>query len=287
MSLKALLLVLMICLCWAFNFIAAAVGLAHFPPFLFTVIRFVIVLVVLVGFLRPPPRDQWPRLIIVCLSNGGIHFALNFWALGVSEDISSVAIALQVYVPIASILAVVFLGEHLGWRSWLAIAVAFVGVLLVGADPMVLQQLDALGLTLLSALFLGLGTTLMKGLKGIHVFSFLAWTAVISLPLLLVCSLTLEQDQWQLIQSAEWQHWSGVVYSGLAASIIGHGLFFYLVQRYPVTSVAPYLLLTPVLAIILGVVFWGDEPGWRVLMGGVLVLAGILVINLRAKSKAQ
>jgi drug/metabolite transporter (DMT)-like permease len=39
--------------------------------------------------------------------------------------------------------------------------------------------------------------------------------------------------------------------AALLASLVGHGLFFYLVQRHPMASVMPYLQLTPVLAGIL------------------------------------
>ena len=44
----------------------------------------------------------------------------------------------------------------------------------------------------------------------------------------------------------------------------------------------PWLLLVPVFAIALGVAFWGDRPGPRVLLGGAMVLGGVLAIALRA-----
>jgi O-acetylserine/cysteine efflux transporter len=67
--------------------------------------------------------------------------------------------------------------------------------------------------------------------------------------------------------------------------MVGHGLFFYLVQRHPVTSVMPYLQLTPVLAVVFGVLIWGDRPGARLLIGGAMVILGILFITLRARVK--
>lgn len=285
MSFNHLLLVLVVCLVWAFNFIASAHALQHFPPILFTVLRFGLVFLILLPALKPPAAGQWPRLILVALCMGAIHFTLNFWALMVSSDISSVAIALQAYIPMSVVLAMIFLKEQVGWRTLTAIAVAFLGVLIVGVDPLVLQQLDALTLTLVSAFFLALGSMLMRGIKGISAFTFQAWTAVISIPVLLLSSLLLEHDQLSLMASADWVAWSGVLYSGLMASIVGHGMFFYLVQRHPVTSVTPYLLLTPIFAVILGIIFWGDEPGWRLLLGGLMVLIGVFIITIRAKQK--
>ena len=48
----------------------------------------------------------------------------------------------------------------------------------------------------------------------------------------------------------------------------------------------PYLLLTPVFAVGLGVLFWGDRPGPQLWIGGAMVLGGVLIIALRARTKA-
>jgi len=285
MPLRDLILILVICVVWAGNFIAAAQGMQHFSPFLFMILRFGVVLGLLAPFLRRPPPGQWPRLIGVCLAIGGLHFALLFWALARSADVSSVAIVQQTYIPISVLLAMALMHERVGWKTLAAVMVAFLGVLVVGFDPLVLQQTDVLVLALASALFQALGSIYQRGLRGIGVLSFQAWTAVIALPVLLAATLVFEQGQLETIRSAQWQHWAAVAYSAVLASIVGHGLFFFLVQRHPVSSVMPYLQLTPVLAVAFGVLVWGDRPGARLLLGGALVIAGILFITLRARQR--
>jgi len=285
MPLRDLLLILVICLVWAGNFIAAAQGMQHFSPFLFMILRFLMVFGLLAPFLRRPPPGQWPRLIGVCLSIGGLHFALLFWALARSADVSSVAIVQQTYIPISVLLAMGLMHERVGWKTLAAVGIAFLGVLVVGFDPLVLQQTDVLVIALASALFQALGSIYQRGLRGIGVLSFQAWTAVIALPLLLAATLVFEQGQLETIRTAQWQHWAAVGYSAVLASIVGHGLFFFLVQRHPVSSVMPYLQLTPVLAVAFGVFVWGDRPGARLLVGGMLVIVGILFITLRASQR--
>jgi O-acetylserine/cysteine efflux transporter len=131
-----------------------------------------------------------------------------------------------------------------------------------------------------------LGSIYQRQIRGVGVLSFQAWSAVIALPVLLVASLWTEQGQMETIQTASWLNWASVAYSAVLASLVGHGLFFFLVQRHPVASVMPYLQLTPVLAVVFGMIFWGDRPGVRLLFGGALVIAGILFITLRARQKA-
>jgi O-acetylserine/cysteine efflux transporter len=282
---RDLVLILIICTVWAGNFIAGANGMQHFSPFLFMVFRFGLVLLVLFPFIRRPPTDQWLRLISVCLLIGGLHFTLMFWALARSEDVSSVAIVQQTYIPMAVLLAIFLMKESPGWKTITATLLAFIGVLAIGFDPLVLRQIDVLAITLISALFQALGSIYQRGIRGVGVLNFQAWTAIIGLPVLLASSLLTETGQLEMIRTVPWQAWASVAYSALAASLVGHGLFFYLVQRHPVTAVMPYLQLTPVLAVVFGVVIWGDRPGPRLLVGGVLVILGILLITLRARSK--
>jgi O-acetylserine/cysteine efflux transporter len=46
-------------------------------------------------------------------------------------------------------------------------------------------------------------------------------------------------------------------------------------------------LLVPVLAVALGIVFWGDRPGPRLWIGGAMVLGGVLIVALRAIAKSR
>lgn len=286
MPLYDLALILLICLVWSGNFTVAALGMQHFSPFLFMILRFIVVLAITLPFLRLPPPGQWGRLITVCTFMGALHFTLMFWALSRSEDVSSVAIVQQIYIPIAVLLAIPIMGERVGWKTGTAVFISFLGVLVVGFDPLVLRQADVLVITLASAAGQALGAIYQRGIRGIGVLNFQAWTAIIALPVLLAATLLFEQGQAETLWSADWEHWAAVIYSAVMASIIGHGLFFYLVQRHPVSSVMPYLQLTPVFAVLIGVLAWGDRPGWRLLAGGSLVILGILLITLRARRKA-
>ena len=89
------------------------------------------------------------------------------------------------------------------------------------------------------------------------------------------------------MRHATWVGWGGAAYSAIGSSLLGHGLYYVLVQRHPVAQVTPWLLLVPVLAVGLGIAFWGDRPGPRLLVGGAMVLGGVLVIALRAIAKSR
>jgi len=284
---RDLALVLVICVAWAGNFLTSAFALREIPPFLFTAVRLAILIVALGAFVRPPPRGQWPRLVAVALCNGVLHFGLSFWSLHLAGNLSSPAIVMQSYVPMAAVLAWWWLGERFGWRTGLAIATSFAGVLVLGFDPLVLQRPAALVLMLVSAFFLATGTVLMRPLKGLGMVSQQGWTAIIALLPLLALSAVFEPHGFDALRHASWIGWGGAAYSALFASLLGHGLYYVLVQRHPVAQVTPWLLLAPVGAVVLGLLFYGDRPGPQLWIGGAMVLGGVLLIALRARSKAR
>ena len=286
MSIRDTSLLLLVCLIWGFNFIAAAQGMQHFSPLVFMTLRFLAVLVVMLPFLRLPPEGEWLRLVMVCLCIGAVHFTLLFWAIAISGDVSPIAILQQTYIPISVLLAMAFLGEQVGWRTLSAIAVAFCGVAVLSFDPLIFHQPFVLALALVAAVAQALGSVFMRSIRGVGALNFQAWTALLSLPLLVACSLLFESGQVQAIQTAGWLDWASVSYSGLVSSIVGYGLFFLLVQRNPVTTIMPFMLLMPVFAMIFGIVIWGDRPGVNLFVGGGLVLSGILYISLRSRAKA-
>lgn len=279
-------LALIVCLAWAGNFLTSAFALREVPPFLFSALRLGLMAVLLVGFVRAPPRAQWPRLVAVALLNGALHFGTSLWALRMAGDVSSPAIVLQSYIPMSVLLAWWLRGERFAWRTGTAIAVSFAGVLVLGFDPLVLDHPAALGMMLFSALLIALGTVLMRGLSGVDAIGLQGWTALIGVLPLLAISTAIEPGGLDALRAASPVVWGAAAYSAIVASLIGHTLFFRLVQRHPVAQVMPYLLLVPVFAVALGIAVWGDRPGPRLWLGGAMVLGGVLAIALRARAKA-
>lgn len=274
------LLIVVIVLAWAGNFLSSTLALKEFTPLLFTALRLMLLAAILAPFLKRPAKGQWPRMIAVALSNGVVHFGLGFWSMRLSTTLASPAILMQAYVPIAALLAWGIKGERPSALTAAAIALSFAGVLVLGFDPSVLAHPTAAVLMIISAFFLGLGTVLMRDLKDLDVFSQQGWTAVIGIVPLLLWSLAVEDAPFEVMRHASLRAWSGVAYAAVIASLVGHGLYFVLVKRHPVAQITPYLLATPLLATILGIVFMDNVVGPRLWVGGTMVVGGVLAIAL-------
>jgi O-acetylserine/cysteine efflux transporter len=286
MSRPHLLLALLANFAWGFNFIAGKIGAAHFQPLFFTSIRFLFLLIIMLPWLRPAPGHMKPMLRVAFLL-GVVHFGMIFIGLNAGGNIASIAITTQLYVPFSAILATIFLKERISFIRILAIVTALIGVMVIGFDPVVFSHLDAIMWVIGAAFAMAVATVLMRQFPNLGVFRLQAWIAATALPSLLILSLIFESGQVQLLKEVQLIDLWSPLYSAVAASVVGHGIVYYLLGRYPVSLVTPLLLLAPILATLFGVFCFGDELGWKLIVGGGMTLLGILMvsINLDALTK--
>lgn len=275
-------LLVAICAIWGFNLIAIKAGVDRLPPVFFTLLRFVVLAVAVAPFLRVR-RGAMGWLIVASIASGGLQFALMFIGISRSDSMSSVAIAGQLGVPFTTLLSILLLGERVRWKRWSGILLSFSGVMVIGFNPVVFETLDALWLVVLGALVGAFGLVAIKRVQGIGPLELQAWFAWSSLPVLLVLTWVLEDGQLASLKALDLTGVGAILYSALAASLVGHTIFFALVQRYPVTSVAPVTVLAPVFSVFFAVTLLGEELDWRMTVGGLMTLAGVVIISLRER----
>lgn len=284
MNVTDLLLALLVNVAWGMNYIAGKAGAGQFQPLFFTSLRFFFLLLVMLPWLKPAPGYMRPLLRVAFLLGIG-HFSMMFLGLNAGGNIASVAIATQLYVPFSAILAAIFLREKITAISVLAILVAFCGIVVIGFDPVVFEHLDAIFWVIGAALMLAIATVMMRQFPHLGVFKLQAWIALVATPSLFLLSLIFESDHWQVFTSASLSDFWTPIYSAIGASVIGHGLNYRLLGRYPVSIVTPLMLLTPVLASWFGVLFFHDQIGWRLFVGGALTLGGVVLVSVQGKTK--
>lgn len=289
MKLPDFLLILMVNLAWGFNFIAGKYGADHFQPLFFTSLRFLILLVLMLPWLKPLPGQMKPLLTVSFLM-GVLHFGMIFLGIYASGNIASVAIATQLYIPFSAILAVVFLKERMTMIKIVAIAVALSGVFVTGFDPVVFDHLDAILWIIGACLAIAIATIIMRQCPDLGVFRLQAWIALVAAPSLFLLSLLFETGHSEIVTDSTLIDFWPPVYSAVAASIGGHGVVYYLLGRHPVSVVTPLLLLAPVFASIFGILLFGDDLGGKMVVGGLMTLSGILLVSIEpgfAKGKKE
>jgi drug/metabolite transporter (DMT)-like permease len=273
-------LLLVICLVWASNFVVAKLVLAdlHIPPLFFSALRLGVVLVAVCPWLLPVPRPVW-RMIAVGLLMGAGSFGLMTIGLMTATP-SSVAVVVQLGVPITTLLSVALLGERIGWQRGLGITLTFVGAVAVMWDPAGFSLSVGLLFVVANAVCTSLGAVMIKQMAGVRPLQFQAWVGLASVIPLGLLSVVLEDDQMRLAVEGGWAFAAAVAYTGLAVSVFGHTLYFVLIRKYEANLIAALTLMCPLMAIGLGVVVTGDHFDLRMGLGTLVVLAGVLTIFL-------
>jgi O-acetylserine/cysteine efflux transporter len=270
---------------WGFNIVAVKLSADRFPPVFLSFLRFLIVGLVVWPWLKIR-RGEMRWLLTAATCSGGLQFALMYSGVALSGNMSSVAIAAQLGVPFATLLSIGFLGERIHWRRWLGIGMSFIGVGLIGFSPEVFHSWAGLLLIVVAAFIGAVGLVAIKRVHELEPLELQAWLAWGSVPLLLPLSLFLEDGQLQSLRTAGAIGWSALVYSAGLASLVAHTAYFGLIRRYPVTSVAPVTVLTPLFSVLFSVLLLGDVLDWRMILGGLLTLSGITVIVVRGRNAA-
>jgi O-acetylserine/cysteine efflux transporter len=229
---------------------------------------------------------QMVNLFKVAMFTGAGGFGLLALGVGLSKDVSTVAIFSQLVVPFSALVSVWMLGEVIHWRRKTGIILAFAGVFIIGFDPRAFSYLAGLSCVALQGLSAALGMVYVKRLRNINPMQLQAWIAVIALPVILVLSFVFEHDPVSTAGSASYIAWSSVLMAVIGSSLIGQSGLFYLLKRYPVSSVAPLMVLTTVFGMLGGVLFNHDLLTPRMLLGGAITLVGVLIIELRTKTMA-
>lgn len=273
-------------LIWGLNLIASKIGVGQFPPIFFSALRFGSLALFLIPMLRIH-RGQMTNLFAAALLSGPAAFALLFAGIFLAEDAATVAVATQMSVPFATLMSVLFLGERIHWRRILGIVLAFAGIVIISFDPRVFAYWEGLALVVCSSFVSSLGLIFLKRLKGIQPLEVQSWIAMAGGTILLLLSLGLESGQMTAVRNATWEGWGALFFTTIMSSLIAHTAWFYLVGRYPVTSLSPLTLLSPLFGIFFGVTLLHDQMTSRMLLGGAVTLFGVLIVVLREKRIAD
>lgn len=282
MSLVDFLLAIVANFGWGFNFIAGKIGAETFQPLFFTSLRFFFLLLVMLPWLKPA-HGQMKPLLRVAFTLGILHFSMMFIGLHSGGNIASIAITTQLYVPFSALLATIFLKEKITPLRIAAIAISLLGVMVIGFDPVVFNHLDALLWIAGAAFAMAVGTIMMRQCPDLGVFKLQAWIAFVAMPSLFLLSLIFESDHVEILRNTPLNEYWTPIYSAIGASVVGHGIVYYLLGRYPVAIVTPLTLLTPILASIFGVLIFKDAIGWKLVTGGTMTLIGITLVSINPR----
>jgi O-acetylserine/cysteine efflux transporter len=278
---RDLLVAVVINVMWGLNLIAIKMATDLMGPITAGTLRQAIVLLVCLPALRIIP-GRMRALITLGLLSGGIFYIILNTSLVLADNVAALAIASQLGAPFSVLLGVWVLKEQIGpWRIG-GIALAFAGVALLVFQPGGAGDLDAMALTVLASLIWSACSLIQRQLAGVPVLTIYAWVGLIGTLVIAPIAWWFEPDSVRHLPDMPLRDFGWVAFSGLGSTLLGQGGMSWLLQRHPISTVAPLTLLSPLVAIASSTYFFGTEVTVFMIIGGGLALAGVGIVTIRS-----
>ncbi|MFN2590078.1 MAG: DMT family transporter [Actinomycetota bacterium] len=263
------------------NVVAVSLSNGELPPFFGAGLRFAVAGAILLGVVavRRIPFPRGPALIGTLLY-GVIGFAgfysFAYWALRPNGLPASVAAVVLASVPLLTFFFAQAHGlETFRWRPLVGAVIAIAGIaVLIGGD-LELQLPVAPLLAAFGAAAAGAeGGVVIKRFPPNSPVTANAYGMLIGALLLLALSLVAGEN-WTLPGRAF--DWGVLVYLVLAGSVALFVLFLFVLKRWTATGTSYFTVLMPIVAAVLGAWVLDQPITVAVVLGGLVVLAGVYI----------
>ncbi|MEY3124631.1 MAG: hypothetical protein RLZZ573_1151 [Pseudomonadota bacterium] len=278
---RDLALALVVILVWGVNFAVIKVGVADVPPLLLGAMRFMLAAFPALLFLRAPKLPLRLYLAYGLTISVG-QFAFLFTAISVGMPTGLASLVLQSQAFFTMLFSALWLKEHWQPNQLAGLLLAAAGLALIGSAHGLSMPLAGFLLTLAAAVMWACGNIVTRtvGRYGpMNQLAFVVWASLVPpLPFLLLSMLV----EGPLAISTALQNFSlhsfaAVAYLAWVATLLGYGLWTYLMSRYPANRVAPFSLLVPVIGLSTGWLVFGEALKPVHFAGGALLMVGLLL----------
>ncbi|WRZ92797.1 EamA family transporter [Streptomyces sp. NBC_01007] len=272
---------------WGVNFTVIEVGLAHFPPLLFSALRFLVAALPAVFFVGRP-KVAWKWIVAVGLTLGVAKFGLLFIGMDAGMPAGLSSLVLQIQAVFTAVIAFAFLGERPTRVRLAGMAVALGGVVLAAVDEGTAGPLGAFALVIAAAACWGLSNVLTRKASPPDPLNFMVWVSTVPVLPLLGLSLLTEGPSRDLaaLRALDWQGAAVVGYVAWVTTVFGFGAWGWLLHRHPASTVAPFSLLVPVFGMSSAALFLHESVSPLRWAAAALLVGGVALTS-RAPRKVQ
>ena len=251
------------------------------PPILMSSLRMGIVFICLIPFWKfkiPNKKDIFSLLFFSLTMGVGVNFFLNL-SLSNAKVLSPVLIGSQLTIPFTLLASSIFLKEKISLKKWFFIFLIFIGIIIIGFDPELKNEIYTLLLIALMAFFYSISNIFSRHLKSLNVTLTNSYVGLIGFVILIIISIFYEKNTINHLTNISLSTWLLIAHSSIFVSIFGHMSMFYLFKFYPVGKAFPFYALFPIFGIIQTFLIFGEIPTLLVIIGSCIVIPSIYLIN--------
>ncbi|HLB01170.1 MAG TPA: EamA family transporter [Bacteroidota bacterium] len=272
---------------WGSTWLAIKIGLGSITPVFGVALRFTLAAAILAVVMRLRgqrlifDRDTTPVYVLLGVFSFSFPFVLVYWGEQyVSSGLASILFATYPFV-VALLSHFLLAGERLTPYKIAGTLIGFSGILVIFWSDLTSGSGGYPGMAaiVLSTVLQGFSLVMVKK-KGKHIppVQMTLGGMMCAVVILYVLAFTLEDISTLRFDAAGL---GSILYLGTFGSVVTFVVHYWLLQRVEALFLSLTALITPILAVILGVILLDEVLGGRVVTGATMVLFGILTANGR------
>ena len=276
--------ILIVVVLWSMNFVFIKFVLNEFDVFTALFFRMSLVAILLIPFVKKPHKSEYVILGLTTLVLVPGHYGLLFLSLMETTSVGSISVVIQLSIPFSVLLAWIFYKDYPGFLRITGLAIAFAGIVILFYEPSMFDNLTALSIATLSALCLGLYSILVKKIKKLSSLGIIAYTSLLGAPCLYLLTILNGEDITSVFGIESQLAWASFLYTVVGGSILGHGLWAWLVKYQSISLISPFLLLVPILAVALSAIFLNEVITFEFLLTSGIIIFGISLVFMAKRT---
>ena len=237
-------------------------------------------------------RSHWKFMLFYGLTLAVFN---SMWTFSVQFNGAAVATVLAFSSPaMTAILSRIVYKERIGWVKTVSIGLSLIGLVYVsGAQDPATWQVNAAGILfgLLTGFFFGVYNLEGKHASDEHIDSWTALLYSFAIATFFLFFFNLGNDFFSgksLLGEMLWlgnsvSGWGILFFLGVAPTLGGFGLYTLSMRFIPATTANLIATLEPVLTSVLAYFFLSETLAGSQLFGGLLILAGVVILRVSEK----
>ncbi len=279
MRLVDALLALFIAFAWGSYFIINKLAFSHTQPIIFASLRFGLVFIITFPFLigkEIPWKKIYNLSFILVLNLILINYAVFF-----SNNLIPIIVTNELVVPITLFISAFFLKEKIDRYQIIGASIALIGVAIAVSLNYKSIDFKILFITFIASGLFALYNFEIKKNININPLCFLSALSLFSSLQFLIFSMVLENDfSFKKINGEFYLYLLYIVFVCTIMSYVG---WLYLLKRYKLNKVIPFVLLSPIFGCLSSSIIFQEKISLNLIIGGFMVVCGIYLIESRGK----
>lgn len=266
---------------WGFNFSLIKLGLQQIDPYLLAATRFFLCAIPAILFIKRS-AVAWPYLMAYGVIFGAVQWGLIYAGIGLGVSVGIASMLTQTSVFMTMGLGIVIYREKLDLSLVLGTLLSFSGVYLIFFYADAAGSVLGMALMLLGAFAWSISNLIVKKAGTKEMFAFLIWSSLFApVPLLMMSWLVSgPQAMTQSLAAIDGIAIFSIAFQVIPTTLFGYSVWNHMMQKYPVSQVAPLSLLVPVFGMLASIVIFREVlPTYKWVAIG-LIFGGLIVQRL-------